>query len=238
MQLNVLFFGLLKDIRGVASEPLTLAEGATVASVLVYYERYFDEAILRSVAVAVNRQYAKADQMLADGDEVALLPPVSGGSQSSVRDAGEGFRRVQLTRAPIDGEEIVRAMKAAEDGAVVVFDGVVRNNTRGRATRFLEYEAYEDMALTQMEQLAAQAREMFAVRDVAMIHRLGHLEVGETSVLIVVAAAHRAAAFDACRWAIDTLKREVPIWKKEVFTDGAVWAAGEPFPEKLIAQQS
>ncbi len=238
MRLNVLFFGLLKDIRSAAFEPLTLAEGATVASVLAHYQAYFDEPTLRSVAVAVNRQYAKADQVLADGDEIALLPPVSGGSQSSVPGAAEGFGRVQLTHAAIDRDMVARAIKAGEDGAVVVFDGVVRNNTRGRATRFLEYEAYEEMALTQMKQLTARARELFLVRDVAVIHRLGHLEVGETSVLIVVASAHRAAAFDACRWMIDTLKREVPIWKKEVFTDGAVWAAGEPFPEPLTARLS
>jgi molybdopterin synthase catalytic subunit len=234
MRLNVLFFGLLKDARGSASEELSLGDGATVAAVLEHYGSYFDAATLRSVAVAVNRQYAKADHALADGDEVALLPPVSGGSQSNVPN---GFmERVQLTRARIDAERVVAAMKAAEDGAVVVFDGIVRNNTRGRATRYLEYEAYEDMALTQMGQLAATALEKFAVRDVALIHRLGHLEVGETSVLIVVAAAHRAAAFDACRWLIDTLKREVPIWKKEIFADGAVWAAGEPFPESIVAR--
>ena len=234
MRLNVLFFGFLKDARGVASEELSLAEGATVAEVLEHYGSNFDAATLRSVAVAVNRHYAKADHALTDGDEVALLPPVSGGSQSNVPN---GFtEQVRLTRAPIDAESVVAAMKAGEDGAVVVFDGIVRNNTRGRATRFLEYEAYEDMALAQMQQLATLALEKFAVRDVALIHRLGHLEIGETSVLIVVAAAHRAAAFEACRWLIDTLKREVPIWKKEIFADGAVWAAGEPFPESIVAR--
>lgn len=233
MRLNVLFFGLLKDIRGVASEQLSLEEGATVASVLGHYGSDFEPATLRSVAVAVNRHYVKADHTLADGDEVALLPPVSGGSQSNVLN---GFvERVQLTRERIDAERVLGGMKAAEDGAVVVFDGIVRNNTRGRATRFLEYEAYEDMALAQMGQLAAAALGKFAVRDVVLIHRLGHLEVGETSVLIAVAAAHRAAAFDACRWLIDMLKRQVPIWKKEVFADGAVWAAGEPFPDSIVA---
>src|ERR1700719_4402784 len=152
MRLNVLFFGMLKDARGVASEELSLGDGATVAAVLEHYGSHFDAATLRSVAVAVNRHYAKADYALADGDEVALLPPVSGGSQSNVPN---GFmERVQLTRTRIDAERVVAAMKAGEDGAVVVFDGIVRNNTRGRATRFLEYEAYEDMALVQMQQLA------------------------------------------------------------------------------------
>ena len=143
--------------------------------------------------------------------------------------------RIELTRERIDAGGIVAAMKAGEDGAVVVFDGIVRNHTRGRQTLFLNYEAYEEMALTQMRALAEKSVADFGVRDVAVVHRLGKLEVGETSVLIVVSSAHRAAAFDACRWLIDTLKKTVPIWKKEHFVDGAVWADGDPFPETLTA---
>jgi molybdopterin synthase catalytic subunit len=109
----------------------------------------------------------------------------------------------------------------------------VRNQTRGRKTVYLDYEAYEEMALKQMESLAGQALGQFQIRDVALVHRVGRLEIGETSVLIVVASAHRAAAFDACHWLIDTLKRTVPIWKKEYFEDGAVWADGEPFPDEI-----
>ncbi|MHB1023923.1 MAG: molybdenum cofactor biosynthesis protein MoaE [Acidobacteriaceae bacterium] len=143
--------------------------------------------------------------------------------------------QVQFYPSRIPAEEIVAAMKAGEDGAVVVFDGIVRNNTRGRRTLYLDYEAYEEMALDQMRKLAAEAVEKFGVRDVALVHRLGKLEIGETSVLIVVASAHRGAAFDACRWIIDTLKKTVPIWKKEYFVDGAVWADGEPFPLEIAA---
>jgi molybdopterin synthase catalytic subunit len=143
--------------------------------------------------------------------------------------------RIELTREKIDAPGIVATMKAGEDGAVVVFDGIVRDNTRGRKTLFLDYEAYEEMALTQMRALADKAVADFGVRDVVVVHRLGKLEVGETSVLIVVASAHRAAAFDACRWLIDTLKKTVPIWKKEHFVDGAVWADGDPFPEEIVA---
>ena len=124
-------------------------------------------------------------------------------------------------------------IKRPEDGAAAVFEGIVRNHTRGRRTLFLDYEAYEEMALKQMEELAGRALAEFKIRDVAIVHRLGRLEIGETSVLIVVASAHRAAAFDACRWLIDTLKRTVPIWKKEHFEDGAVWADGEPFPDEI-----
>lgn len=141
--------------------------------------------------------------------------------------------RVEIVDAPIAAEAIVAAMKAGSDGAVCVFDGIVRDNTRGRQTLYLDYEAYREMALEQMERLGAEAVERFGVRDVAVVHRLGRLMVGETSVLIVVASAHRAAAFDACRWLIDSLKKTVPIWKKETFADGAVWAAGEPFPEDI-----
>ena len=127
-------------------------------------------------------------------------------------------------------QEIVKGFKQPEDGAVAVFEGIVRNHSRGRRTLYLDYEAYEEMALRQMESLAEQALSIFEVRAAALVHRLGRLEIGETSVLVVVASAHRAAAFDACRWLIDTLKRTVPIWKKEHFEDGAVWAGGEPFP--------
>jgi molybdopterin synthase catalytic subunit len=142
---------------------------------------------------------------------------------------------VEIVDAPIAAEAIVAGMKAGGDGAVCVFDGIVRDNTRGRQTLYLDYEAYGEMAIAQMRRLATAAVERFGVREVAMVHRLGRLTVGETSVLIVVASAHRAAAFEACRWLIDTLKKTVPIWKKETFADGAVWADGEPFPEELAA---
>ncbi len=142
--------------------------------------------------------------------------------------------RVEITEAVIPTAEIVEQIKAGSDGAVCVFDGIVRDNTRGRKTLHLDYEAYREMALEQMRGLAIEAIAKFGVRDVALVHRLGRLFVGETSVLIVVASAHRGAAFDACRWLIDTLKKTVPIWKKEQFEDGAVWADGEPFPEEIV----
>jgi MoaE-MoaD fusion protein len=143
-----------------------------------------------------------------------------------------------ITRDPIESQTITSRLKRGDDGAVVVFEGTVRNQTRGRKTLYLDYEAYEEMALRQMESLATQAFQQFQIRDVAMVHRLGRLEIGETSVLIAVVSAHRAAAFDACRWLIDTLKRTVPIWKKEHFADGAVWADGEPFPAEIARANS
>ena len=145
---------------------------------------------------------------------------------------------VEIVDGPIPAEAIVAGIKAGGDGAVCVFDGIVRDNTRGRRTLYLDYEAYREMALEQMKGLAAEAGVKFGVRDVALVHRLGRLVVGETSVLIVVASAHRGAAFDACRWLIDTLKKTVPIWKKETFADGAVWADGEPFPDEIALREA
>ena len=141
--------------------------------------------------------------------------------------------RIEFTRERIPAQEIIDAVKAGEDGAVTVFDGIVRNNTKGRPTMYLDYTAYEAMALAQMEHLVAQACGQFSVRNVALVHRLGRLQVGETSILIAVASAHRGAAFDACRWLVDSVKRQVPIYKEEFFVDGSVWAPGEPFPADL-----
>ena len=141
--------------------------------------------------------------------------------------------RIEILDEVLPTAAVMEETKAGADGAVCVFDGIVRNNTRGRETLHLDYEAYREMALSQMQDLARQAVEKYGVRDIAMLHRLGRLRVGETSVLIIVASAHRGAAFDACRWLIDTLKKQVPIWKKETFVDGAVWADGEPFPDSI-----
>src|SRR3984957_9324129 len=141
--------------------------------------------------------------------------------------------RVEIIERVIPMAEIVAETKAGPDGAVCVFDGIVRDNSRGRKRLHLDYEAYREMALEQMRGLAKGAVVRFGVRDVALVHRLGRLVVGETSVLVVVASGHRGAAFEACRWLIDTLKKTVPIWKKEQFVDGAIWADGEPFPDEI-----
>jgi molybdopterin converting factor subunit 1 len=224
MRVRVLFFGMLKDLSGKTEDSLELAKDASVADLLAEYSSRTPrlKETLASLAIAVNQQYAGPDTRLKSGDEVALLPPVSGGSGSACC--------TKIVRDPISTAQVLAAIKRREDGAVVVFEGVVRNQTRGRNTLYLDYEAYEEMALQEMERLTEQALERFSIREVAVIHRLGRLEIGETSVLIAVASAHRAAAFDACRWLIDTLKQKVPIWKKEYFEDGAVWADGEPFP--------
>jgi MoaE-MoaD fusion protein len=229
MRVRVLFFGLLKEIAGKSADEIDLGEGASVRDVLAHYERALPRwrMSVSSIAMAVNQQYAGPGTPLNDNDEIALLPPVSGGSPDV------GRRRAHITRAVIDTWRIVEEIQRGEDGASVVFEGIVRNQTRGRKTLYLDYEAYEEMALEQMESLASEALRQFEVRDVAIVHRLGQLLVGETSVLIAVASAHRGPAFEACRWLIDRLKKTVPIWKKEHFEDGALWADGEPFPPEI-----
>ena len=144
----------------------------------------------------------------------------------------------QLVREPIDITALARHVREPEDGATVTFDGFVRNQSQNRPTLYLDYEAYEPMALAKMREIGAELHEKFAIHRVVIVHRLGRLEIGETSVFIAVSAPHRAAAFDACRFAIDTLKRTVPIWKKEYFEDGAVWADGELPPAPLATPQA
>ena len=241
MHVRVLFFGMLKDLVGKSEDSIDLPDGASVRDVLAHYGSRvprFSES-LSSLAVAVNQQYAGPDTALKPSDEVALLPPVSGGAPDGSLTSGRNTaqakhqRYATILRSPIDSQRTLATLKRGEDGAALVFEGVVRNQTHGRRTLYLDYEAYEDMALQQLEILASEAVKKFQIRDVAIVHRLGRLEIGETSVLIVVASAHRGPAFDACRWIIDTLKKTVPIWKKEYFDDGAVWADGEPFPDEI-----
>ncbi len=236
MRVRVVFFGILKDIVGSSEAELELPAGATAGDLWAALQAQTAglARFEKSVAVAVNQQYSKPEALLHEGDEVALLPPVSGGSgpKPAPKTAMTGAH-CQLQHAPIDSATVIRNIRRGEDGAVVVFDGTVRNHSRGRRTLYLEYEAYEKMALDALEALATEAKTRFEVRDCAIVHRLGRLEIGESSVLIVVASAHRAAAFEACRWIIDTLKRTVPIWKKEHFADGAVWADGDPFPPSV-----
>jgi molybdopterin synthase catalytic subunit len=232
MQVRVLFFGVLKDLAGRSSDLLSLPDHARAADVISHYEQRLsaNKGIFNSIAISVNQEYVRPEMKLKSGDEIALLPPVSGGAPDQPTKTEP---RAFITHEEIDTAGLLEIIKRPEDGAAIVFEGVVRNHSRGRRTLFLEYEAYEEMALKQLESLLAESRAQFQIRDAAIIHRLGKLEIGETSVVIVVVSAHRAAAFDACRWLIDTLKRTVPIWKKEHFEDGAVWSDGEPFPEHI-----
>ena len=235
VRVRVLFFGQLREITGFAEDYADLSDGARIEDLYERYGRRFPRLLefRASVAASINQEYSPFRAQLATDDEVAFLPPVSGGQQSATR-AADLF---ELTRSMIPIDEISRSLRAPEDGALVVFDGFARNNFRGRQTLYLEYEAYEEMALTKIREIGAQLREKFAIHRIAIVHRLGRVEIGETSILIAVSSPHRAAAFDACRYAIDTLKRTVPIWKKEFFADGAIWADGEVPPPTANSAQ-
>ncbi|MCL5288697.1 MAG: molybdenum cofactor biosynthesis protein MoaE [Acidobacteria bacterium] len=227
MRIRVLFFGRLKDITGCAEDWAELDDGAMLEDLFARYGRQFPAlgAFRPSLVASVNEEFAEWNAPLRAGDEVAFLPPVSGGSAE--RAGTETLEDIcEIVREPIRAAEIVAALKAPSDGAVVAFDGIVRNNSAGRKTLYLEYEAYESMALKKMRAISEQARKQFPIHRMAIVHRLGRLEIGETSVFIAVSSPHRAAAFDACRFAIESLKHSVPIWKKEFFRDGAVWVEG------------
>lgn len=239
MRIRVLLFGQLKDIMGRSEDSLEVQPGTRLTDVMAQYSRQFPRfgPMAGSIACSVNREYAPASAVLQEGDEVGLLPPVSGGLPGGTAVQSDlQSEHCAIVREKIDSQKVADALKAPEDGATAIFEGIVRNNTRGRSTLYLNYEAYDSMAINEMERLAQASLHNFEIRDVRLIHRLGRLEIGETSILIVVASAHRTAALEACRWLIDTLKKTVPIWKKEYFEDGAIWADGEPFPDDILAK--
>jgi molybdopterin synthase catalytic subunit len=231
MRIKVLFFGLTHDLTGFDQEQVEVPEGEKLDYLWRRYEGRFPQLreMTASLLVAVNEEIAERSRRLQDGDEVAFLPPVSGGSS-------DGSCRV--TRHPIETRSLAEQLQEPRDGAVVIFEGIVRDHSGRRKTLYLEYEAYEPMAIRKMEEIVREAKQKFPVSRIAMIHRLGRLEIGETSVAIVVTSEHRRAAFEACHFAIDRLKQIVPIWKKEFFEDGAVWAEGEGQTRVLVEARS
>lgn len=220
MRVHVLFFGMLKDVTGFSSEQIELPEPASLDNVWNAYAARFPqiEQLKPHLRMALNHEFSLPGAALSSGDEVAFLPPVSGGSDAPL---------FALTREPIDARALSQAVQRPQDGAVVTFEGVVRDNTTGRSTRFLDYEGYEAMALKMMEDLGRDLRGRYAIGGIAIAHRLGRLQIGEASVVIAVSAPHRKPAFDACSEAIERLKATVPIWKKEYFVDGEVWVEGQ-----------
>ncbi len=232
MRIKVLFFGALKEIVGRTEESVTVEEGSSIASLYDGYAARFPAMARHSPSLLFsrNREFAERGERLREGDEVAFLPPVSGGAPDSVGDDGSGEAAqsiCRLTRAPIDSFALAKELKRSRDGAAAIFEGIVRDHSGERRTLYLEYEGYEPMALEKMREIAKEMRQKFAVDSVGLVHRLGRLEIGETSVVIAVSSEHRGPAFEACRYGIDRLKRIVPIWKKEFFSDGAVWVEGE-----------
>lgn len=224
VKVNVLLFGQAREIAGAQSIELKLESPATVESAFAALKINHPKlaAMERSLLFAVNEEYATRTTELSENDRLAIIPPVSGG-------AGEDI--FEITREPVDITGLRARVLTGESGAVVIFDGVARNNTKGRRTLYLEYEGYDEMAIRMFEQIAREVREQWTINRIGIIHRLGRIEISESSVVIVVASAHRKIAFEACRYAIDRLKKIVPIWKKEYFEDGAVWVEGEAMPQ-------
>jgi molybdopterin synthase catalytic subunit len=179
-----------------------------------------------SIAMARNQEFARLDEAIEDGDELALMPPVSGGSAWSHEiEEDSGF--YALTAETIDSRALAARIQRDDDGAVIVFEGVVRNHSGDRRTRYLDYECYAPMALKTMAEIGAEILKGFDIHRIAMVHRLGRLQIREASVVIAVASAHRLAAYEASLEAINRLKKLVPIWKKEYFEDGEVWVEGD-----------
>lgn len=227
--MNVLFFGALKDVTGCARDTLDIPAPARLSTVFDHYADRHPQlrALASSIVLARNHEFASPAAAIDDGDEIAFLPPVSGGAAYEREIEEENGNFYALTRLPIEASRISLRLLAGTDGASVIFEGVVRNNTKGRPTRFLEYECYEEMALKMMASIGREIAASYAIGRIAMVHRLGRMEIGETSVAVVVTAPHRRPAFDGALEGINRLKRLVPIWKKEHFADGEVWVEGE-----------
>jgi MoaE-MoaD fusion protein len=216
MNIQVLFFGAARDAVDANQLELSLDAPATVASAFRKLVESFPalERFGRSLLFAVNQEYATQDTLLNENDELAVFPPVSGGT------AHDFF---ELTTETIDVGAVARRVVLPECGATVTLDGYAREWTKGKRTLYLVYEAYEPMALTEMQRLGVEAHKQFEIAHIGIVHRTGRVDIGETSVVIAVSAPHRHAAFQACEWAIKELKRTVPIWKKEIYADGGSW---------------
>lgn len=218
VNIRVLFFGAARDAVEGNELDLAVDQPATVASAFESLKTRFStlERFGRSLLFAVNQEYATPETELKENDELAVFPPVSGGSHDFF----------ELTTEAIDVGEVARRVVLPECGATVTLDGYAREWTKGKHTLYLIYEAYESMALTEMQRLGAEAHKQFDIAHIGIVHRTGRIEIGETSVVIAAGAPHRRAAFQACEWAIKELKRTVPIWKKEVFEGGEEWVEG------------
>ena len=225
MQIRVLYFAVFREKLGRDDDVVALADGSCVRDAIVALAARHDTiAKLRGkFRVAVNQDFADDDRELADGDELALIPPVAGGA-----DAPPAGRHVQLLATPLSLDRCIAAVGGAEMGGIVTFTGMVRRHSRGAVIDHLEYEAYGTMAVREMTRLCDEIEAEIAGTKLAVEHRVGRLEIGDIAVVIAAAAPHRAEAFTACRAMIDRLKDRVPIWKKEVGDDGAAWVGLGP----------
>jgi molybdopterin synthase catalytic subunit len=220
---------MLKEFVGRPAEDCDLPEGSNLGVVFDEYARRYPrlQELAKSIVLARNQEFAALSTNLEEGDEVAFLPPVSGGMPLDPPAITENGHYFALTRHAIEPHAVIARLMSGAEGAVVTFEGTVRNNTKGRPTLCLDYECYESMALKMMARIGVEIASAHAIEKIAMVHRLGRLLVGETSVAVIVTAAHRRSAFDAALEGINRLKKLVPIWKKEHFVDGEVWLEGE-----------
>lgn len=218
MQITIRYFASIREVIGQPSEVREVPELTTAGELLdqIVREHPAIDGLRRASRIMLNQDYAEPTQPLSDGDELALIPPVSGGS--------DAFR---VTNQPIDMQALADLVASPAAGAVATFAGQVRDNARGRGVLVLEYEAYESAAEKALAQIGAEIRERWQVEGVAITHRVGRLSIGEISVGIAVSSGHRAEAFDACRHAIERIKQIVPIWKKEFYADGETWIGSE-----------
>ena len=231
MKIQVRYFAVLRERLRSDGETLELADGATVGAALAALaERHEGFRALRGrCQAAVNQTMVRPDEVLCDGDELALIPPVAGGSDGgSDGGADGGGRHARLLDEPLSLDRVVRAVSSPDAGGVVTFTGVVRRHSAGRAVERLEYEGYGEMAEKVMRALCDEVEAEIAGARVAVEHRVGALAIGDVAVVIAASAAHRAEAFTACRALIDRLKQRVPIWKKEIGPDGAEWVGLGP----------
>ena len=214
MKVRVRLFASVKDIVGRREVMLDLPEGTTAAELLHRFAADHPrlQALLPSLLLAVDREYVEATRVLKDGDEVAFIPPVSGGTDL-----------YEITESPLSLDALVATVTQNTSGAVASFLGVVRGFARGRQVSYLEYDVYPEMATGFLRQIGEEIRHRWSVDRIAMVHRIGRLTIGEASVAIAIASPHRREALEACAYAIERVKEIVPIWKKEVWTDGAEW---------------
>jgi len=227
---SILFFGAARDIVGASHLDFQLAANSTVATLKREILTAYPELARfgRSLLIAVNCEYADENMTLKAGDEIAFFPPVSGGAPNEVEAENLSSDFYELTTDAIDITNVARRIVPPTCGATVTLDGYVREHTRGqRRTLYLVYEAYQPMAHRELGRITREAKSKFDIAHIGIVHRTGRLEIGETSVVISVAAPHRRSAFEACEWLIKELKRTVPIWKKEFYEDGSMWAEGE-----------
>jgi len=217
MKINLLLFGSVREAAGTSKLEVELVDGASVADLRIWLAERNPvvEKLGDRLAASINTEMAQADDVLEDGDEVAFLPPVAGGDGA--------VKRCTISELPLDEAEVAARVEGPDAGGVVSFIGRVRNHARGQTIEHLEYEAYPAMAEKEMEKIVDEAAEKWPGTRVAIAHRIGRLEIGDAAVIVIAASAHRGEAFDACEFAIDTLKVTVPIWKREVATDGAYW---------------